>query len=169
VQVGVHVVDGVDVRQIAFVVLEDQRHFVRIEAIEAQIRSQVFEAIEVRLAHGALGVGDEHHAVRAAQDELAGGVVEDLSGDGVELHADFLAADGSQLHGHEVKEEGAVRLRGHGDHFSLVLQLRIAVNLLEVGRLSAQPGPVVHQLDRHLVDCLVDQNHAKTPPGTVGP
>ena len=163
-EVTAHVVDRVDVRQVALVVLEHQRDFVRIDAVEPQVGPEVLQALHIRLAHRRLRVGHEHHAVRPAQDQLARRVVEHLAGNGVELHADFLTGDRAQLHRHEVEEQRAVRLRRHGDHLALVLQLRIPIDLLEVRRLPAQAGAVVHQLDGDLVDRLVDEDHAPAPP-----
>ncbi len=51
------------------------------------------KALDVGALHGALRVGDEDHAVGAAQHQLAGGVVVDLAGNGVELESDVHSAD----------------------------------------------------------------------------
>ena len=155
-EVRAHRVDRVDVRQIAFVVLKDDRHFLRIEAIEPQIRLQVFEAVDIRIAHRVLRIGHKHDAVGAAQHEFARGVVEHLTGDGVELHAHFLSGDRAELHRHEVEEERAIRLRRHRNHLPFVVEFRIRVDLLEIRRLPAQTGAVVDEFHRHFVDRFVD-------------
>ena len=66
---------------------------VEVDADLRQVLAQVLEALDVRVEHRHLRVGDEHDPVDALEHELARGVVEDLAGDGVELEAGLEAAD----------------------------------------------------------------------------
>src|SRR5687768_17736481 len=46
---------------------EHQGDLVGIDAVEAEVGLEVIQAVDVRLVHRRLRVGDEDHAVRAAQ------------------------------------------------------------------------------------------------------
>ena len=157
-----HLVQTRDIRQVSLVRLIDDRDPVGIETVESKVRSKVLETLLVRCPHRLLRVRDEDDAVGATQHELAGGVVEDLSGYGVELDPHLLSADGAELHRHEVEEQRPVRLGRHRDHLALVPDLRVGIDVLEVRGLAAQPGTVVDELRGDLVRRLVDQYHRRT-------
>ena len=91
-QFGGEQIDGQDVGQVALVQLEHVRNLVEVVAVFFQVRHQVVERFDVGVHALLLGVGDEDDAVDAAQNQLAAGVVEDLSGDGVEVDARLEAA-----------------------------------------------------------------------------
>src|SRR5262249_47129931 len=75
------------VRQVALVVLDHGRELVEVVALVGEVDAQVVEALDVGLHALDLAVGDEDHAVHALQDQLAARVVEDLTGNGVEVEA----------------------------------------------------------------------------------
>src|SRR5205823_9186930 len=58
-----------DPDKVAVVFQYNKRDLVGIEAVEAEVGLEVLEAVEIRLAHGVLRVGDEHHAVGTARSE----------------------------------------------------------------------------------------------------
>src|SRR5690606_26006562 len=93
------------VGEVALVVLDDQGDGVQVVALLRQVGPQVLEGLQVRLEAVGQRVGDEDHAVDAAQDQLAGGVVEDLAGDRVEVEAGLETADLPEAQGQEVEEE----------------------------------------------------------------
>src|SRR5437762_11029353 len=97
-----------------------------------QVRAQIDHALDIGVFHGPLGVADEDDAVHALQDELAGGVVEDLAGDGVELDPRLEASDDADVEGEEVEKEGPVRLRLERDHLAARARGRPAVDMVEV-------------------------------------
>ena len=148
------------VGQVALVVLEDHRDLVRVDLVGLQVLPQVLQALQVGVEHGLLAVRHEHHAVGALQHHAAGGVVEHLAGHGVELDARPHAADGAELDGQEVEEEGAVRLGGQREHLALVLDGQLLVDPLQVGGLAAQAGAVVDDLGGQLLGGVVEEDHA---------
>jgi hypothetical protein len=147
------------VGQVALVVLQHHRDLVGVDLVDLEVLLQVRQAVEVGVDHRLLAVGDEHDAVRPLQDHPAGGVVEDLPGNRVELDARLHAPDGAELDGQEVEEEGPVGLGGQGEHLSLVADRQLLVDPLQVRRLAAQPRPVIDDLRRELFRRIVEQDH----------
>src|SRR5262249_60552200 len=90
-----------------------------------------------------LAVRHEDDAVHALQDQLPGGVVEDLAGDGVEVEARLEPAHGAELEGEEVEEERAVGLGREGDELALRVRVRLVVDPLEVRGLPAETRAAV--------------------------
>ena len=128
--------------------------------ISARFVPQVGERLDVGVLHRALRVGDEHDAVDALEHELARRVVEDLAGNRVELDAGLESADHPDVEGQQVEEERPVRLGLERNHLAARTGRRPAVDVVEVGGLSAQTGAVVHDLGRHLHRGVVEENHA---------
>ena len=112
---------------------------------------------------------DEHHAVDALQDQLAAGVVEHLAGHGVEVEARLEAADLAERQRQEVEEQRALGLGRERDHLALRLGVGLVVDVLQVGRLPAQAGPVVDDLAVDLARRVVDEAHraSSLPPQSL--
>ncbi len=91
------------------------------------------------------------------QDEFAAGVVEDLSGDGVEVNARLESANRAQVEGQEVEEQGSFRLCCQRDHLAFLLFGGFLVDELQIRRFTAQPGAVVNDLAVDLPGCKVDE------------
>jgi hypothetical protein len=72
IQIGVEFLLGQDVLQITLVVLQHQGEVGHVQAEFLEVVPQALQALDVGLAHGPLGVGDEHQAVDALQYELCG-------------------------------------------------------------------------------------------------
>ena len=72
-------------RQVLLVVLNDERHRARIDALLGEVGVQVLKALDVLLELARLAVGDEHDAVGALEHELARRLVVDLPRHRVEL------------------------------------------------------------------------------------
>ena len=85
VQDVIEIIDRRDVWQIAFVVLQDVGDIVERHVLLGQVVLEIFETLNVFLHFFPLRIGYENDAIDAAQDELAGGVVNYLTGDGIEL------------------------------------------------------------------------------------
>ena len=77
-----------------------------MEAFEVFL--EVGEAVDVFLHFFVLGIGDEDEAIDAAEDELAGSVIDDLAGNGIELEFGFETFDGNGFYGEEVEEKGSI-------------------------------------------------------------
>jgi len=155
-----HVLDGRRIGQVAFVVLDDVGDVAQVHPERAEVFLHVVEALDILSHFFVLGIGDEDDAIHAAKDELAGRVVDDLAGDGVELEFRFEAFDGHGFDRQEVEEQGAIRAGGQGDEFALFLGgLNILVDFDQVGGLSAHGGTIVDDLDLQFFGGLVDNCH----------
>ncbi len=126
-----------------------------------EIIFEVGEALDVLRHLVVLRVGDEDDAVHPAQHQLAGGVVNDLAGDGIELELGLEAFDGHGLDGQKVEEQGAVRTGGERNQLAFVASrsLHMIMHLHEIGRLAAHGRPVVDDLDLEFFGCLIDDCH----------
>jgi hypothetical protein len=142
-------------RKIALVVLDDHGQ-AGVEVVRDQVAPEALEALQVRIEHRFLAVRHEDDRVRPLQHHLAGGVVEDLSRHRVHLHPRAHAADGTELDGEEVEEEGPIRLGGQGQHLALGLERDVLVDPLEIRGLAAEAGPVVDELGRDLLGGVVE-------------
>ncbi len=159
---------GGDLRHVALVELQRVGDRLQVEAVLVQVVLEVADRLDVGLHPFGLAVGDEDHAVDALEDELAAGVVEDLPGDGVEVEAGREAADRTEIERQEVEEERAVGFGGERDHLALRLGRSLAVDELQVGRLSTQPGAVVDDLAVDLAAGVVDERHGVSRLGPGG-
>src|SRR5208282_4537292 len=99
----------------------------------------------------------EHDAVHSAQDQLAAGVIKDLSRDRVQVNARLEASHRTQIQRQEIEEQGSIGLRGQRDHLALLLFGCFLEDELQVRRLAAQPGAVVDDLAVDLARCEVDE------------
>ncbi len=104
-----------------------------------------------------LRVGHENDAIHPAQDQLAAGVVEYLSRNGIEVNAGLETTDRAQIQGQKVEEQGTFRLRRQRDHLALLLFGCLLKNILKIGGLAAQPGAVINNLAIDLAGCKVDE------------
>jgi hypothetical protein len=150
---------GHDVADVPLVVLEDQGHVFEAEAQLGQVLLQVAERLDVGVEGRGLAIGDEDDPIHPLEHELAGGVVEDLAGDGVELQPDLHAADDPHVERQQVEEQGAVGLGLQAHHVAAGLGRGALVDGLQVGGLPAQARAVVHDLGRHLHRRVVEEDH----------
>src|SRR4029079_8250272 len=111
-----------------------------------------------------LAVGDEDDAVHTLEDQLAGGVVIDLTGHGVQVKLYLEAAYRSEINRQKVEKQGSLGLRCERDHLPSGARRHLVVDVLEVGGLSAQSGSVVDQLAVDLAGRVVDHRHAAASP-----
>src|SRR5574341_1303503 len=159
VEQPVELVDGRDVRKVAFVVLDHVRDLVEVVALLGEVHSQVLDRLDVGLHPLDLRVRDEDDPVHALQDQLPARVVEHLAGDRVEVEARLEAADLAEREREEVEEERALRLGREGDHLALRVRVRLRVDVLQVGRLPAEAGAVIDDLAVDLARAVVDEAH----------
>src|SRR6266498_4836682 len=161
VQQVVHEFDGRRIGHIALVVLEHEGDVVELEVEGTKVFLEVLEALHVLLHLVVLRVSDEHDAVDAAQDELAGGVVDHLAGHRVELELGFESLDGHGLDGEKVEKQRAVGTGGQRNQLALVAghSLHVIVNLHQVGRLPAHGGAVIDDFDLKFLAGLIDDRH----------
>jgi hypothetical protein len=67
--------------------------------------------------------------------------------------------DGAEIQGKEIEEQGAVRFRGQGHHFALLVLAGVVVDPLEVGGFSAQTWTVVNELAVNFARRKIDERH----------
>src|SRR2546426_1044758 len=108
-----------------------------------------------------LRIGDEHDAINAAQDELAGGVVNELAGGSIELGLGFEAFDGHGFDGEGVEKEGAVGTGRQRKQFAFIAGggLDVGMNLDQIGGLAAHGRSVIDDFDLQFFGCLIDDGH----------
>ena len=148
--------------EVLLVVLEDEGHLLRDEAVGEEIDLHVLEGREVLPRHGAVAVRDEHHGVGAGQNHASGGVVLHLPGHGVELDLEVVAGDGSEAERQQVEEQRPVLRRVEGDQAVRPVGVGDPVDLLEVGGLPGLRRPVVDHLrfDGPLAEVELDHGRA---------
>jgi hypothetical protein len=163
VEIPVQLLDGEKARQVPLVELEHQRNIGEVDPHVLQVLLQVLQALDVGFPHGALGVGHEDDAVHALEYHPPGLPVENLARNGVELEPRLEAGDDPHLQGQKVKKERAVRLGLQRDHLAPRLGRRLVVDVLEVGRLSAEARAVVDHLGGHLHCRVIEKGHPIPP------
>src|SRR5262245_61020522 len=102
VQEKFHVFNGRDVWEIAFVVLNDVRNIMQVQLESLEVLFKVGKGFNVLSHLVVLGVSNKNDAVNATENELAGGVVDDLPGHSVELELRFETFDRHGFDGKEV-------------------------------------------------------------------
>lgn len=108
---------------------------------------QLVQGGNVFFPHLLLGIGDKDDAVDALEDQFAGGIVLDLTGNGVELNFHVKTLDLSHVEGKEVKEQGPVPVGFETDHFRLDLFFKTAVDIFKICGLATAAGTVVDNFD----------------------
>jgi hypothetical protein len=83
----------------------------------------------------------------------------DLPGDGVELNPDVHSSDLPQVQRQEIEEQGPIACGVNRYHLPPGLLVRLAENILKIGRLSAKTGSVVHNLALDFVFAEIDKRH----------
>ena len=101
-------------------------------------------------------VGDEGDRVGVLEHDAPGGVVDDLAGNGEQLHLHRVAALGMEEDRQQIEEQGAVVVGLDRQQLSAPLALGAGVDHLQIGRLPGQTGPVVDDLDRQFSLSVVE-------------
>src|SRR6185369_2444381 len=97
--------NGQGAGQVALVELEDVRDLFEIVAVFFKVFLEVFQGLNIGIKAFLLRIGHKDHAVHAAQDQLAAGIVKHLAGNGIQMEAGAEAAHGAQVKGQEIEEE----------------------------------------------------------------
>src|SRR5262249_25683598 len=104
-------------------------------------------------------IGDEDDAVDSLQNELARRVVEDLSGNGVELDSGLESADDADVEGQKVEKQGSIRFGLERHHLAAGSGRCAPVDVMEVRGLPAETRTLVNDLGRHLHRGVVKEDH----------
>ncbi|EAU66036.1 hypothetical protein STIAU_4815 [Stigmatella aurantiaca DW4/3-1] len=152
---------------VPLVPLHHQGEPVQADALLQQVFLQVLERLAVGVQGLGLRVRDEHHPVGALEHQLAGGVVEDLAGHGVERQADRAVVDALHLHREEVEEERPVPLGGDGHHLAPVRWPDRLVDLAQGRRLARQTRAIEDDLRGHFAGHQVHAAHGVSLPRTT--
>src|SRR5664279_5414191 len=155
-------------RQIAFVVLDDDRQAFEGDLLLVEVFLEVLKTLQVVRQHRPLRVDDEHETVHAAQDDLASLVLKDLSGNGAHLKANRVTFDVPELDGKKVEIDRPVLRRRERQELAGPA-LEALMENLEVAGLSAETGTVVNDLGRQLLRGVVEQSHVPSALSRVRP
>src|SRR5438034_7113497 len=79
------------------------------------------------------------------------------------MKAGLEATDRAKIQRQEVEKQRAVGFSCKADELSLCLRGRRVVDVLEVGRLAAKPGPVINNLAVDFSRCVVDKRQGLYP------
>ena len=169
VELRVELLDGVNLGEIALVVLDHPRDLLELEPVLGQIGAQVGETLLVLLHLADLAVRHEDDGVGALQHQLARGVVEHLPGHGVEQEAGLESHDLAQVERQQIEEQRAIRLRLHADHLAATGLGNRLVDRFEIRGLAAQPGAVIDQLGVDFLARIADDDHGYDPPFATPP
>ncbi len=129
------------------------------------MRLEIGERLRVGLLARRMRVGDEDQAVGTLQDGAPREPVVDLAGHRVEVEAGEEAVHLAEVDGQEVEEERPLVIGGDRDHAAAPIGRQAIVQEAEVGRLPAQPGAVIDDLEVDLARAVVDERHG--PPGSL--
>src|SRR5215207_1318044 len=162
IQLRLQVANGCGVRQVAFVVLNDERHLRQIVPVLRHVVVQVLHRLLVRFHPLHLRVGDEHDAVHSLQDQLPARVVIHLPRNGIQVEARLEASDRSEIDRKKVEEQRALGLGRERDELAARVRRHLAVDMLEVRRLPAEAWTVIHDLTVDLARGVVDQRHGSS-------
>ena len=149
VQGRIQLLDGQRILQVALVILNDQRQFVDVQVVFAQVFLQVLYRFDVFLDHVRVAVGHEDDAVGSLQHQLARGVVEHLARDGIKHELGGHARDLPQVQRQIIEIQRAVGFRCNGDQLAGRVFRRFGVDDFKIGRFAAAARPVVDQLAGH--------------------
>src|SRR6266480_567982 len=163
VQDVIQIIDRSDICQIALVVLQDVGDIVERHVLLGQVVLEIFETLDVLLHFFPLRIGHENHAIDTAQDELAGGVVNDLTGDGVELEFGDKAFNNQSVEGEKVEEQGAIGGGRERNKVAAVLRINPLMNVAEVGGFAAEGRTVINDLKLNLAAGVINDRHEESP------
>jgi len=153
------VIDGGRVWQVSLVVLQDDGEAVNGAVVEAEIGLKALKGLQIIPLAVHLGVGNKDDTIGLAQNELEGGVVGNLAGDGVEVEGGFVARNGIGFDAEEVEEEGSILCSGEGNEIAAAARIELGVDLLNVGGLTAQWGAAIDDLKTDGAFVVVDTGH----------
>jgi len=151
--------------QVAFVILEYERHLPNRESLVAQVLHEVIQAFDIFIFLHFERVGDENDAVNPSQYELSGGVVHDLAGNGVELDANGHVEHFADIEGQKVEEKGPVSPGVDGDHFAANLSGHGFMNIEQICGLPPAARAVVDYFCLDFVLAQIYECHELFPSG----
>jgi hypothetical protein len=96
------------VGQVLLVELEQHGRALRVQTLGSHVHLQVLQAPAVLLLPAVARIRDEDDGVGPAQHDLSRRVVANLSGHRVELDADLVAEDVTQIEGQQIEEQRAI-------------------------------------------------------------
>src|SRR5262249_38723809 len=128
-----------------------------------EVGFEVVQSFEVGVHTFGLGVGHEHHPIYPAQDQFSAGIVENLSGDGIEVKSGLKSADCPQIERQKVEEEGSVGFGCQRDHFAFLIVAGLIKNVLQIRRFAAEAGAVIDDFAVDFAGCEIDKAQKSDP------
>src|SRR4030095_11252399 len=102
----IEIVDRCDIGKVPLVVLQNVGDVIKQHVLFGQIVLEVFETLDVLLHFFPLRISDENDAIHAAENELTGGIVNDLTGNRIKLELRDKAFDNQRIEREEIEEHG---------------------------------------------------------------
>lgn len=159
IQFPLETLDGQSVCQVALVVLKYPGNVVESQAVLLKVVDHVLERLDIVSRAHDIGVCDEYDAVHAVQDQLAAGVVFDLSRNRIERESGFETLDAAQIERQEVEEQSSLCFCCQTDQFAASSWRQLAMNVLEIGGLATKPGAVINNFAVYLSRSVVYECH----------
>src|SRR5947208_9067602 len=159
VQDVIEIIDRGDIWQIAFVILQNVGDIVERHVLLGQVVLEIFETLNVFFHFFPLRIGYENHAIDAAQDELAGSVVNYLTGNGIELEFGDKALDNQSVEREKVEEQGAIGGGSERNEVAAILRINPLMNVAEVGGFAAEGRTVINDLKLNLAAGVINDRH----------
>ena len=91
-------------------------------------------------------------------------MIENLTGDGVELEANLETVNFAEFEGKEVKVQSALGFCVDGDHIADILRVDCSVYIMQVGGFATQANAVVNNLTIYFAFRHVYQGHTVFSP-----
>src|SRR5439155_18856925 len=158
-----HVIDRRDVREVALVVLEHTRDLFDHHVLKGEVVAEIFEALDVLLHFFPLRIGHENNSVHAAQHQLPGGVVNHLTGHGVELKLGHEPFDHERVQREEIEEKRALGGGGERNQIAAIQRIDPLMNIIQIGCLAAQRRTVINDFELNLAARVINDRHAGPP------
>jgi len=109
--------------------LEHARNLVERDILLRQILFQILKALDILLHLFPLRIGHETKPVSAAQDQLAGGVIDYLAGNRVELEFGDKPFDHHRVERKEVKKQRSICRRRERNKIAAVQRINPLMNV----------------------------------------
>ena len=154
-----------DIRQVAFVVLQDVGNFVDRNVLFGQIVAQVLEAFDILLHFFPLRISHENHPIHAAQDELSRGVIDDLTRNRIKLELVTNPFITTALTGRKSKNKVRIRCGRERNQVAAIFR---AISLVDManGRFPAKRGTVIDN-ELNLAAGVINDRYVKPPVGDI--
>jgi hypothetical protein len=126
----------------------------------ARLSERFFPALDVLLHFFPLRIGHENEPIDAAQNQLPGGVVNYLAGNGVELKLGHKTLDHHCVEREKIEKECALGGCRQRNQVAAIQRIDPLMNVIQVRRFAAKRGTVVNDFELNLATRVVNDRHS---------